>query len=133
MGKKILWIEDDAYELEPLTWPLSDAGFEIHTALDAFDAINEIRDQKNKYDLIILDILLPTGEKNEINKVEYVGANLLEEIRKLDKNIPVIAFTVVRDSELHEKLNRLGVKKIFTKGAVLSSDLLNAIIKILGE
>lgn len=125
-GKLILWIEDDADELEPLIWPLKNAGYTIRIAKDAIDAIREFK--SDSFDLIILDILIPTGKKENGDKDQLVGESVLEDIRKIDKNIPVIAVTVVSDAE---KLKELNVIRVFIKGSLLASDLLKEINKTL--
>jgi len=72
-GEKILWIEDDAKELAPLLWPLEDEEYEINVATDAVQAIDLLN--KDTYDLILLDILLPTGQKDPSKYIEFYGRN----------------------------------------------------------
>lgn len=129
MEKRILWIEDDAIELESLTWGLKDRGYEIDVAFDAKDAISMVH--KDSYDLIILDILLPTGEKNPKKSIEFPGEKLIEEIRKHGFNIPTIAITVVSDAELERRLKDFNILKMFTKGRILPSQLLAEVDDIL--
>lgn len=131
MGK-LLWIEDDARELKSLLWPLEDEGFEIDLAFDAMQAIDLVT--INKYDIIILDILLPTGKKEILKHIEFTGVKVAEYIRNKGKNIntPMIALTVVRDSQVEKALKELNVLKIISKGSVLPSQLRNDILSIIG-
>jgi len=84
--KKLLIIEDDLWILNPLSLYLSKSEFQIITCenwLDALDLFN-----KNKPDLIILDINLPW--KNWIE--------ICREIREID-NTPIIILSARIDEE----------------------------------
>jgi len=84
--KKLLIIEDDLWILNPLSLYLSKSEFQVITCenwLDALDSFN-----KNKPDLIILDINLPW--KNWIE--------ICREIREID-NTPIIILSARLDEE----------------------------------
>jgi DNA-binding response OmpR family regulator len=130
MGK-ILWIEDDARELRSLLWPLEDDGYEIDVAVDAMQARELV--YKNIYDIIILDILLPSGEKDLLTYEEFTGVKVAEDIRKKGINTPMIALTVVKDKEIENTLKELNVLKIISKGSVLPSQLSKDIKTIIGD
>jgi two-component system, OmpR family, alkaline phosphatase synthesis response regulator PhoP len=118
---EILWIEDDFNELEPIVLPLKKAGHAITIAPDAKDAIKLL--EKKRFDLILLDILLPSGEKKIERIADWTGLELMKVIRKRKIDTPVIVFTVVLDRELEDELNGLNVKKILIKGRILPSKL----------
>lgn len=130
MGKKILWIEDDAQELKSLVWPLEDKGYKIDFALDARQG--EDLATKNKYDMIILDILLPSGEPDLSTYVEFTGVTVAERIREKRVDTPMIALTVVNEPAVVDKLKELNVLKILHKGSILPSSLMNEIEEIIG-
>ncbi len=75
---KILIVEDDANAGLLLTDNLGDEGFETTLAENGVDGWNQ--SQNNKFDLYILDIMLPKLD----------GVSLAKEIRKLDKKTPII-------------------------------------------
>lgn len=84
--KRILVIEDEKDIQNILKAFLENAEYEVETADDGLDAINLI--QKNNYDLIVLDIMLP-----KIN-----GFTVCEMIRK-NSNVPIIILTALTDEE----------------------------------
>lgn len=82
---KILVIEDDYDIQEMLSNFLGDAGYQIDSAYDGIQGYEYF--SKNKYDLILLDIMLP--------KID--GFGVCELIRK-ESNVPLIMITAL-DSE----------------------------------
>jgi CheY-like chemotaxis protein len=122
---KILWIEDDYYNLYEMMTPLRNSGYEITTASNSEQAINLI--ENNIFDMIILDIILRTKDiKRDIHP--YPGLSLLETLKSdHNVNIPVIAFTVVEDPLLREKLKKLNVRNIMIKGVILPAQLKRAV------
>ena len=84
--KKILVVEDEKDIQNIIKAFLENAEYKVETADDGLDAINFI--QKNNYDLILLDIMLP--------KVD--GFTVCEMIRK-NSNIPIIILTALTDEE----------------------------------
>ena len=84
--KKILVVEDEKDIQNIIKAFLENAEYEVETADDGLDAINLI--QKNNYDLILLDIMLP--------KID--GFTVCEMIRK-NSNIPIIILTALTDEE----------------------------------
>lgn len=82
---KILVIEDDYDIQEMLSNFLGDAGYQIDSAYDGIHGYEYF--SKNKYDLILLDIMLP--------KID--GFGVCELIRK-ESNVPLIMITAL-DSE----------------------------------
>lgn len=85
MAKKILIIEDDAAIQNILTEPLTAEGYEVASAFDGAEGITEF--QKQEYDLILLDLMLP--------KID--GYTVCEMIRR-ESQIPIIILTAL-DSE----------------------------------
>ena len=84
--KKILVVEDEKDIQNIIKAFLENAEYKVETADDGLDAINFI--QKNNYDLILLDIMLP--------KID--GFTVCEMIRK-NSNIPIIILTALTDEE----------------------------------
>ena len=84
--KKILVVEDEKDIQNIIKAFLENAGYKVETADDGLDAINFI--QKNNYDLILLDIMLP--------KID--GFTVCEMIRK-NSNVPIIILTALTDEE----------------------------------
>jgi len=100
MPKKILIVEDDNFMQKSLSFTLKEEGYEIIVASDGEVAILKL--EKEKPDLILLDIILP--------KID--GFEVLEKLKdkKATKDIPVII------------LSNLGQKDDVEKGLSLGAD-----------
>ena len=102
MSRKILLVDDDALMRRSLAFHVEQAGYQVHTAANAEDAISFVRNSPP--DLVILDIGLPGID----------GLDALREI-KAQNNLPVI-FLTGRRRELDEVLGlELGADDYITK------------------
>ena len=88
MPRTILLVDDDALMRRSLAFHLEQAGYQVHTAANAEDAVNMVR--RAPPDLVVLDIGLPGMD----------GLEALREI-KAQHNLPVI-FLTGRRRELDE-------------------------------
>ena len=84
--KRILLVEDEKDIQNIIKAFLENAEYKVETADDGLDGINII--QKNKFDLILLDIMMP--------KID--GFVVCEMIRK-NSNVPIIILTALTDEE----------------------------------
>lgn len=111
----ILWIEYEANKLVALVKPLVEDGNEITIARNEKEALLKL--ENNKFDLIILDLIIPTGEKGGVQLKDYVGVHLLETVLiKMKISTPVIVFSVLRSPDITKKVMDMGVKKFLIKG-----------------
>ena len=102
MSRKILLVDDDALMRRSLAFHVEQAGYQVHTAANAEDAISFVRNSPP--DLVILDIGLP-------------GMDGLDALRKIkaQNNLPVI-FLTGRRRDLDEVLGlELGADDYITK------------------
>ncbi len=91
--KRILVVDDEPDVRDFLSTCLEDAGFQVQTAIDGFDALEKI--EKNPPDLITLDLVMP----------RISGIKLMRKLRKNEawKQIPVIIVTAHAKDELGQK------------------------------
>src|SRR5512138_269751 len=102
MPRKILLVDDDALMRRSLAFHLEQAGYGVHTAANAEDALSFVRNSPP--DLVVLDIGLPGMD----------GLEALREIKAQD-NLPVI-FLTGRRRELDEVVGlELGADDYITK------------------
>ncbi|MFA5231910.1 MAG: response regulator [Candidatus Omnitrophota bacterium] len=106
MAKMILVVDDEPDILDLATVRLKKLGYEIIEAVDAEEAIALL--QNNTPDLILLDLLLPKMQGDELCKK-------LKSDEKY-KNIPIILFTAstIRPS-VSEKMNEMGADDCIIK------------------
>jgi DNA-binding response OmpR family regulator len=105
MAKNILVVDDEELVLIALDALLSPSGYEVTTANNGDDALEKLN--KKKFDLMILDILMPGMN----------GFELCEKIRSLDeyKVVPIIMLTAKSGSEDKKKGMEMGANLFLPK------------------
>jgi len=130
--KRILWIEDDVDMLRGLVRPLEKDGHEIIVAKNEKEALEKVNESESNFDLILFDIIIPTGKKGDVGDVPFVGMRLLENfLIKMKIGTPFIVLSVVRDHEMINEMLEMGVKKVLPKGAYLPSKLKEEVYEVL--
>ncbi|MEK7598206.1 MAG: response regulator [Patescibacteria group bacterium] len=88
-NKKIMIVEDDSFVLDIYQTKLSQEGYTVIEARNGVEAMKKL--EKEKPDLILLDILMPYMD----------GIEVLKKIREREdlKNIPVILLTNLSQKE----------------------------------
>ena len=106
MAKRILVVDDEPDIMDVATVRLKHLGYEIIPAIDAEEALEIL--QRDTPDLILLDLLLPKMQGDELCK------NLKSDDRY--KNIPIILFTAsaIRP-RLFEKIKEMGADDCIMK------------------
>jgi len=106
MAKKILVVDDEPDIMDVATARLKHLGYEIIPAIDAEQALTVL--QKNTPDLILLDLLLPKMQ----------GDELCKKLKSDDKykKIPIILFTAsaIRPG-LPDKIKEMGADDCIIK------------------
>ncbi len=129
MTGKIAWIEDDIDIIEPVIRPLKRAGYEfleLGSVKDVLDNLDDVR----TCDLILLDMILPTGAV-EGTFGRYPGLKLLKMFREeLSIDIPSVVLTVVTNEDTITELKDFGALDIILK-PVLPSELRERVLKAL--
>ena len=118
---KILIVEDEQLLAEMYRDRFLQEGFEVYLASDSEEGFNLL--QKNKPDIILLDILLPKEN----------GVTFLEKLKK-DPNfssIPVVVFCNFDDPETKNKIRKLGVKDYLIKTNFTPQEIVEKVKKVL--
>ena len=79
--KRILIVDDDAEIIDLLEFDISSSGYYTDTASDGMEGLNKALN--NKYDLILLDVMMP----------KMNGFDVCKNIRQAKINIPIIMLT----------------------------------------
>jgi len=128
---RILWIEDDTKILMGLVRPLEKDGHKIIIAEDEKEALKLIN--QSDFDLILFDIIIPTGIKGDKGDYTLVGMRLLDTLlTKMKIKTPIIVLSIVRDEKKIDEMYNMGVKKVLAKGAYLPSHLKKEVYTTLG-
>lgn len=122
LDKKILVVDDDKDFLQLIGGRLKEVGYRVAFAGDVPSALGVV--QKEKPDLILLDIALPGGD----------GFMLMDRLRAIDRvaHIPIIVITALSQASTKAKALNAGAYAFFMK-PVDNRELVSAIRKALGE
>ena len=104
MSKQILIIDDEDWYMEPILDRLDflEISYEyVETIAEGLEML-----EANTYKLIIMDMKLPFGKDFGVAAENYIapGLFLLDEVRKRNKDIPVISYTALKDPNINAKL-----------------------------
>lgn len=80
MGKRILVVDDEKLIVKGIRFSLEQDGMDVDTAYDGEEALEYAKN--NKYDLILLDVMLP----------KFTGFEVCQQIREFS-NVPIIMLT----------------------------------------
>jgi DNA-binding response OmpR family regulator len=86
-GVKILYVEDELFLAKIVKESLDSRGFDVIMESDGAKVLTSYR--MNKPDICVLDVMLPNKD----------GFELAEEIRKLDRDIPILFLTAKTQTE----------------------------------
>ena len=115
-NRNIVIVEDDVSNFRYFETVLKKTQANVHWIKNGRDAINYCTDPSNNIDLVIMDILIPL-----IN-----GIDATREIKKVRKNLPVIAVTAYVSQDIQEKCFMAGCDDFLFK-PLLPKQLLNSI------
>lgn len=101
--KHILIIDDNPTDCDLLNILLSRMGFMVTVRYNAMDAINSFN--INRIDILVVDLQMP----------EISGLQLIESMRKNDKEIPIIVVSAYADEESKHKAFEIGATFYITK------------------
>lgn len=112
MGKtKVLIVDDELDYLSLMQERIGFWGYEVILAQDGKSALAIIKEKKPE--IIILDYFMPDMD----------GVEVLRQIRKFDKKIPVIMFTAHADIKNIKGAQELGVSAFIPKLSTYSTDI----------
>lgn len=117
-SKSILLVEDREMVLHTVATMLRRENHKVECMIDGFMALDMIRENPEKYDLLITDYTMP----------EFSGKDLLAEIREDFKEMPVIVMSGDMES-LHDLQNDKTNKNIFVLPKPITSENLALVIK----
>jgi DNA-binding response OmpR family regulator len=119
--KKILLIEDDPFLVDIYSTRLKDSGLSVEVATDGQTGLRKLKE--NKFDLLVLDIVLP-----HIN-----GWQILREIEKDERlqNLKIFVFSNLGQKDEVKKGLKMGVIKYFIKAHFTPKEIVEEIKKAL--
>jgi DNA-binding response OmpR family regulator len=119
MSKRILIAEDEKPMANALSLKLKSIGFETEVVHNGEDAVTNIN--SGQFDLIILDLVMPKKD----------GFFVLTELKKMNKNIPVIVASNLGQEEDKKRAVELGAKEYFIKSDTTLAVIIEKIKNVL--
>jgi DNA-binding NtrC family response regulator len=113
---KILVVDDEENLLRSVAKTLFREGFEVETAegnAAAYAMVQAARIEGQPFDLVILDLNMPNFEGKES---KYAGLELLERLKKLSPEMPVIVNSAWDEVETAKTCIDKGAADYFVKG-----------------
>ena len=109
-GKRILIADDDEISLSITEKLLRDHGAEVVSVRDGSEAIDTYRDEHGKFDLLILDLVMP----------KMGGMDVALNIRTVDAipqavSVPIFTITAHKNTQEPLKAELAGIKAHFDK------------------
>jgi len=101
----ILLVDDEFMVLELASEILTYLGHKVFIANSGFDGLKLFKENQNKINLIIVDLLMP----------EMNGKEFYEKIREIDANVPIIISTGISEAKEKEALKNLDVLDFLEK------------------
>ena len=120
MAKKIIIAEDEKAIAKALELKLTHSGYEAKATYDGEEVLAEM--EKNKYDLLLLDLILPKTD----------GFGVMSKLREKDNKVPIIVLSNLSQEEDTKKAKELGAKDYFVKSNTPLSDIVKYVEKVLG-
>ncbi|TKJ37647.1 hypothetical protein CEE36_11015 [candidate division TA06 bacterium B3_TA06] len=140
MAKKILWVEDERYQVDAYMRSLKRRGYEIDFFETPWEVLEYVEEERNRdFSLIIIDLMLPVGEfsKEETQNGLATGVILLLALRRWMANLPCIYFTNIPMSTIAgENVYRLAThvdKTVWLQKGISSDELIGVVRKLIGE
>ena len=119
--QKVLIIEDDPFIADVYVLKLESEGYDVETAEDGLRGLDMLK--KNKYDIILLDILMPNLD----------GFKVLERIKMTPEisKVPVIILTNLSQKKDIQKGLDLGATDYIIKTKFTPTEVVKTINKVL--
>jgi len=110
MKKKILIIDEENISIKGITYLLDTKVDRVDWSVCKTCGSGLKALKADTYDLLILDMMLPTGEwiVNIERPDNLYGIDLLEEIRNEFRALPIICYTIMSDNYIIDKIKRFG-------------------------
>lgn len=110
---KILWVDDKPSNNSYQVAYLKDLGITVDLALTTDDALEQL--EKKNYDRIISDM----GRKEGGSYVRDAGIKLTEQVRKTNKNIPIVIFSSSRGMKMRDLAIGKGANEVTNSSTIL--------------
>ncbi|OGR08830.1 MAG: hypothetical protein A3K23_06230 [Desulfobacca sp. RBG_16_58_9] len=117
-----MFVDDEEYLVDLVDRMLRHLGYEVVALNSSLEALKCLKSEKQKFDLIIVDHVMP----------ELSGTEFAKEAKRLQPGIPVILFTGFSDMIPPEKINEIDIQEVVAKPVTLD-DLAKVVNRLLSS
>ncbi len=112
---RVLYLEDEEDLANYLPALLKDRGIEVISTSSIEEAMRLFREEV--FDAVLLDIMMepPEEEAEETDYGRETGILITQKMKKMKPNLPIVAFTVLSDNEMCNRMRQAGIKEIVNK------------------
>ncbi|GAC1391626.1 MAG: hypothetical protein NVSMB46_04810 [Candidatus Saccharimonadales bacterium] len=121
LKQTVLVVEDETILREAYSMVLEAQYFNIITAANGLEALNEFK--RNRPDLILLDLLMPV-----MNGEQFLKES---EVLTKHKEVKVIVYSNLSDQVTVDRLLQQGIYKHILKSSMSPSQLVNCVVEAL--
>lgn len=121
-GESILVVDDEEAIVDVMKRMLERIGYKVVACNSSIEALKTIRQQPDKYDLVISDLTMPI----------MPGLDLSKQIREIRSELPIIIMTGYGDSVTDDVQKHYGIQRVIGKPIMLR-ELAPAIRKAMGK
>lgn len=128
----IFWVDDDLKSFtRPYYEELRDQGYEdkIKAFIEPDSALEYFKKHHAECSCAIIDLMMPTGKTFTAEETELgtrTGKVLITRLQEIDKEIPIIIFSVVRDHDVMNWVKEKGITYLI-KSKTFPRDLLTKV------
>jgi CheY-like chemotaxis protein len=116
----ILFVDDEQRMVQNGREVLESLGYRVTSHTSSREALEMVRRQPGKFDLVITDFIMP----------QMNGIELAQELSRLQPEVPIILYTAINKAVSAEKAKLLGIKDYLLK-PVTAGELGRAIRRVL--
>ena len=117
---RVLFLEDEEILVEDLPILLKEEGMTVESTTFIAKALEWLRERD--YDVVLLDIMMRPAENMDAKQVNHgrgTGIEVARRMKAIKQDVPIVAFTVLKDPEILAQIREAGVVTIISKPAEL--------------
>jgi len=129
---RVLFLEDEEILVEDLPILLKEKGLEVKSTTSIAQALKWLAQEE--FDTVLLDIMMPPEEGMDAEKLDYgreTGVEVARRMKAIKPEVPIVAFTVVRDPRIRAAMRDAGITTVLNKPQELEqiADALRQVIR----
>ena len=113
---RVLFLDEEQILADDLPILLKEKGLDVRSTTSVAQALEILAQEE--FDAVLLDIIMPPEEDMDAELLDYGRETGVEVARRMkaDKpDVPIVAFTVVRDPRIRTRMLEAGIARILNK------------------